>query len=107
MQQAGSGGQQDRGPATLDPILVRTIGDRRSGLLFDTERGRPLLNLHGSLERVFTHAGVRKPAGKAWHLFRHTYTAMRLQTMDNGQPVSPWTVMKELGHGSLALIEQT
>ena len=28
MQQAGSGGQQDRGPATLDPILVRTIGKK-------------------------------------------------------------------------------
>ena len=41
------------------------------------------------------------------HTFRHTFAAMRLQTMDNGQPVSPYTVMRELGHSSIGLIEKT
>jgi hypothetical protein len=28
------------------------------------------------------------------------YATARLQTLDHGAPVSPWTVEKELGHGS-------
>ena len=32
-------------------------------------------------------------------MFRHTYCAARLQTLDHGEPVSPFTVGKELGHG--------
>lgn len=40
------------------------------------------------------------------HTFRHTYGATRMQTLDNGEPVSPYTVMQELGHQSLKLIEQ-
>jgi hypothetical protein len=31
--------------------------------------------------------------------FRVTYATARLQTLDGGAPVSPWTVEKELGHG--------
>ena len=41
------------------------------------------------------------------HTFRHTYAATRLQTLDQGAPVSPYTVMRELGHRSLDLIERT
>ena len=29
-----------------------------------------------------------------------------MQTLDNGAPVSPFTVMKELGHSSLKMIEE-
>jgi integrase len=36
---------------------------------------------------------------------RHTYVSARLQTLDGGQPVSPFTVMKEVGHTSLKMIE--
>ncbi len=39
--------------------------------------------------------------------FRHTYTAVRLQTTDNGKPVSVWQVACELGHGDTNLIERT
>lgn len=39
-------------------------------------------------------------------MFRHTYTAARLQTTDQGAPVSPYTVSRELGHGSRAMVEQ-
>ena len=38
--------------------------------------------------------------------FRHTYTAARLQTLDQGGPVSAYTVAKELGHGSVAMVER-
>ena len=36
-----------------------------------------------------------------------TYAAMRLQTTDSDQAVSPYTVMRELGHSSIGLIEKT
>jgi hypothetical protein len=35
-----------------------------------------------------------------------TYATARLQTLDNGAPVSPWTVEKELGHGSRDMLEE-
>ena len=36
---------------------------------------------------------------------RHTYCAARLQTLESGAPVSPFTVSRELGHGSRTMIE--
>ena len=39
------------------------------------------------------------------HSLRHRYTAARLQTTDGGAPVSVYTVMRELGHSTLSLIE--
>ena len=41
-----------------------------------------------------------------WTTLRHTYAAARLQTLDAGEPISPYTVMRELGHSSLAMIER-
>ena len=38
--------------------------------------------------------------------FRHTYCAARLQTLDEGAPVSPYTVGRELGHGSDSLVRR-
>jgi len=35
---------------------------------------------------------------------RHTYCAARLQTLDGGAPVSPYTVSRELGHTSPAMV---
>lgn len=40
-------------------------------------------------------------------VFRHTYTATRLQTTDNGAPVSIFTVARELGHRGIDRIEDT
>ena len=39
--------------------------------------------------------------------FRHTYATARLQTTDGGSQISLWTVAKELGHKSVARIEDT
>jgi len=39
-------------------------------------------------------------------MFRHTYASARLQTMDHGAPVSIFTVSRELGHGSEALVKR-
>ena len=39
-------------------------------------------------------------------MFRHTYCSARLQTLDGGAPVSPYTVGKELGHGGTSMVER-
>jgi hypothetical protein len=49
-------------------------------------------------------AGRRTRCGRG--LFRVTYATARLQTLDRGAPVSPWTVEKELGHGSREMLEE-
>jgi len=40
------------------------------------------------------------------NMFRHTYCAARLQTLDQGAPVSFWTVGRELGHGGHSLVNR-
>ena len=39
-------------------------------------------------------------------LFRHTYCAARLQTLDHGAPVSVYTMSRELGHGSEDMVQR-
>jgi integrase len=38
--------------------------------------------------------------------FRHTYCTARLQTLDQGAPVSTFTVARELGHGGEAMVRK-
>ena len=91
----------------LRDLLIPHIGHKGDEWLFPGSNGEPVKDLSDALDKVFAKAGVPKPKGVAWHLFRHTYTAMRLQTTDNGAPVSLWTVKEELGHRSVGQIEQT
>jgi len=37
--------------------------------------------------------------------FRHTFCSARLQTLDHGQAVSPFTVAIEMGHGGIAMVK--
>ena len=53
-----------------------------------------------ALRAALTPKSVRTKA------FRHTFCAMRLQTLDNGQPIALYTVQKEMGHGSDLLVRQ-
>ncbi|MGH7577071.1 MAG: tyrosine-type recombinase/integrase, partial [Longimicrobiales bacterium] len=76
-------------------------------LLFPTGRrdGSGMVNdlrkvLDALSERCGWSAGIRTKA------FRHTYCAMRLQTLDRGAPVSPWTVAREMGHGGRSLVDR-
>lgn len=39
-------------------------------------------------------------------MFRHTYCAARLQTLDRGAPVSEFTVARELGNGGEAMVRR-
>jgi integrase len=58
-----------------------------------------------TLDRVAERAGWK--AGEVrTKAFRHTYTAARLQTVEGGSPVSPFTVSRELGLGSRTMVEE-
>ncbi len=61
--------------------------------------------IRGSLTAALRRANIDKRV--TLHTLRHTYTAARLQTTDHGAPVAVYTIMKELGHRSLSLIEDT
>jgi len=53
--------------------------------------------------------GVRagwKPGEIRSKMFRHTYCAARLQTVDQGAPVSTYTVSREMGHGGEAMVRR-
>lgn len=70
-----------------------------SGLLFRSKkRGEMIRDLRRPIDTVLEKAEIHKDV--TLHTFRHSYAAFRLQTLDNEQPVAPFTVMRELGHGS-------
>ncbi|HEV8178342.1 MAG TPA: hypothetical protein VGP44_11735 [Gemmatimonadales bacterium] len=57
------------------------------------------------LDRVAKRAGGK--AREIRHrLFRHTYCAARLQSLDRGAPVSIYTVSRELGHQSEEMVKR-
>ena len=65
----------------------------------------PLRESRRLLDRVAKRVGWK--AGEIRHrLFRHTYCAARLQTLDHGAPVSLYTVSRELGHGSEEMVRR-
>lgn len=57
------------------------------------------------LDVVAERAGW-KPGEIRSKMFRHTYCAARLQTLDQGSPVSVYTVSKELGHGGDSMVRR-
>ena len=81
------------------------IGDRSRGLLFPARNGKMTCDFRNRLEAAVQEAKINKRVTPK--TFRHTYTAMRLQTTDNGKPVSVWQVACELGHRDTNLIERT
>lgn len=94
----------------LEQILRPYVfGDRPPArLLFPSFRTREeavLTDLRKMLDAVATRAGWK--AGEITSkMFRHTYCATRLQTLDAGAPVSVYTVAKELGHGGETMIRR-
>jgi integrase len=57
------------------------------------------------LDAVATKASW-KPGDIRSKIFRHTYCAARLQTLDQGAPVSVYTVATELGHGGDSMVRR-
>jgi integrase len=81
-------------------------------LLFPSQRtaarqGResPVRDCRKYLDAIAKRAGWQSGEIRT-KMFRHTYCAARLQTLGGGAPVSPFTVSRELGHGSLSMVQK-
>lgn len=92
--------------AAVDAILRRYLKDAGpSGLLFPAANGKMVTDFRKSLDAVAERVGWNKGEVRS-KAFRHTYCAARLQSLDNGAPVSICSVGKELGHGGDALVKR-
>ncbi len=94
----------------LEEILREHVfggaGPLPGGLLFPSPRtGRMLTDVRKALDTVAKSAGWAKGEIRS-KMFRHTYCAARLQTLDHGVPVSPFTVSREMGHGGTGLVDR-
>jgi integrase len=97
----------------LEEILrAYLVEQERTGglgsLLFPSARGegeKMIRDVRKALNAIATRAGWL--AGEiTTKMFRHTYAAARLQTLDRGAPVAPWTVARELGHSGTEMVER-
>src|SRR5690606_33287442 len=70
-----------------------------------TEKEQPVTDIRKALDAVGKQVGW-KPGEIRTKMFRHTYCAARLQTLDHGAPVPTFTVARELGHGGTSLVER-
>ena len=91
--------------AILRPYIA---GKPPEALLFPTPKNavRPLKDIRKMLDGIVHSTGVWKAGDIHPYIFRHTYCAARLQTLDGGAPVSAYTVGKEMGHGGDALVRR-
>jgi integrase len=88
--------------------ILRPYAGHGGNLLFPsyvTGKESMLTDWRGTLDRVAERAGWKRGEIRS-KMFRHTYCSARLQTLDGGAPVSPFTVSRELGHGSGAMVEE-
>jgi len=92
----------------LRPYIIPADRTPRAGLLFPGEgrSGAPqmLTDFRKALTAAVTAAGLAVRVTPK--VFRHSYCSSRLQTLDGGAPVSPFTVSRELGHGSREMVER-
>jgi integrase len=93
----------------LRAILERHLAERPPGrLLFPsycTGEEAMVTDFRKVLDAVASRAGW-KPGEIRSKMFRHTYCAARLQTLDQGAPVSVFTVARELGHGGETMVRK-
>jgi integrase len=95
----------------LEEILRTYVFDRSAplgSLLFPSPKAsgeEMLTDFRKTLDAVAARAGWKAGEIRS-KMFRHSYCAARLQTLDRGAPVSEYTVAKELGHGGRAMVER-
>jgi integrase len=89
----------------LRPYADRRVVERGGTLLFPCWTGGMVTDWRKTRDRVAERAGWKAGEIRSKR-FRHTYCAPRLQTLDHGAPVSVYTVSRELGHGSTAMVEK-
>jgi integrase len=87
-------------------VFARNVPLAEEGLLFASARtGAMIHDVRKALDAIATPAGWEQGEIRL-HQLRHTYCAARLQTLDQGAPVSQFTVARELGHGGTSLVER-
>jgi hypothetical protein len=64
-----------------------------------------ITDIRKQMDKVAGTAGWQ-PGEIRTKIFRHTYCAARLQSLDRGFPISTYTVARELGHGGESLIKR-
>jgi integrase len=93
----------------LRTVLEQYLAARPpSRLLFPSYRtGREAMvtDFHKLLDAVAVRAGWKAGEIRS-KMFRHTYCAARLQTLDQGAPVAAFTVSRELGHGGESMVRR-
>lgn len=72
---------------------------------FETGNEGQIVDIRKLLDRIAVRAGWKVGEIRT-RTFRHTYTAARLQTLDQGASVSTFTVARELGHGGDSLVKR-
>lgn len=72
---------------------------------FRTGEEAMLTDFRKLLDAVAGRAGWKEGEIRS-KMFRHTYCAARLQTLDAGAPVSTYTVAREMGHGGEAMVRR-
>lgn len=90
--------------------ILRDFLDRRraagiphtESLLFPSARTAGMFNPSKMMAGIARTAGYDAKA-LTCHSLRHTFTAAALQTLDSGQPISPYVVQRWLGHGSVTV----
>ena len=80
----------------MGDLLFPSMATGQEAMLTDT---RKLLD-RGAVRAGWKAGEIRSK------MFRHTFAAARLQTLDHGAPVSLYTVSRELGHSSQAMVER-
>ncbi len=93
----------------LREILECHLAERPPGRLlfpnYHTGEEGLVTDWRKALDAVAVRAGWR-PGEIRSKVFRHTYCAARLQTVDQGAPVSVYTVAREMGHGGEAMVRK-
>ena len=92
----------------LRPYVFGARLERGGRLLFPsfvTGSEAMLVDVRKLIDRIAVRAGWK--AGElGTRVFRHTWTAARLQTLDRGAPISLYSVSRELGHGSEEMVRR-
>jgi integrase len=93
----------------LREVLERYVAERPpSRLLFPSYRTGAeamVTDFNKLLDAVADRAGWKRGEIRS-KMFRHSYCAARLQTLDAGAPVSVYTVAREMGHGGESMVRR-
>ena len=92
------------GSGLLFPAVVSEQERKKAAKAGRTPPELMLVDLRKPVTKIAERAGFSEPV--LLHSLRHTYTAARIQTCDQGRPVQIYTVARELGHTSTAMIER-